>query len=71
MRIYGVQGLQEYIRNDVKLAHLFETYVRSDDRFEITTEVILGLVCFRIKVYIYIYIFLFQACKLKISFNNR
>ncbi|KYN11806.1 Aromatic-L-amino-acid decarboxylase [Trachymyrmex cornetzi] len=49
MRIYGVQGLQEYIRNNIKLAHCFETYIRSDDRFEITTEVILGLVCFRIK----------------------
>ncbi|KYN00781.1 Aromatic-L-amino-acid decarboxylase [Cyphomyrmex costatus] len=49
MRIYGVQGLQEHIRYSIKLAHLFETYVRSDDRFEIVTEVIMGLVCFRIK----------------------
>ncbi|KAL0115752.1 hypothetical protein PUN28_010937 [Cardiocondyla obscurior] len=49
MRIYGVQGLQENIRRTIKLAQLFEKYVRSDNRFEIVTEVIMGLVCFRIK----------------------
>jgi len=50
MRIYGVQGLQEHIRRTIKLAHLFEKYVKSDDRFEIVTKVVMGLVCFRIKV---------------------
>ncbi|XP_014477245.1 PREDICTED: aromatic-L-amino-acid decarboxylase-like [Dinoponera quadriceps] len=49
LRIYGVEGLQQYIRHSIKLARLFEKYVRSDARFEITTEAIMGLVCFRIK----------------------
>ncbi|XP_039302793.1 aromatic-L-amino-acid decarboxylase-like [Solenopsis invicta] len=49
IRIYEVQGLQEHIRRTIKLAQLFENYVRSDDRFEVVTEVVMGLVCFRIK----------------------
>jgi aromatic-L-amino-acid decarboxylase len=49
-RIYGVEGLQHYIRNSIRLAHIFENYVKSDDRFEIVTEVIMGIVCFRLKV---------------------
>ena len=34
----------------VELAKVFESLVRDDKRFEICTEVILGLVCFRLKV---------------------
>ncbi|XP_074841579.1 aromatic-L-amino-acid decarboxylase [Carettochelys insculpta] len=48
-RMYGVKGLQEYIRKHVKLAHEFENLVLQDKRFEICAEVTLGLVCFRLK----------------------
>ena len=34
----------------VALAKQFEQLVRQDVRFEVTNDVILGLVCFRIKV---------------------
>ena len=34
----------------VQLSHAFEALVRQDTRFEICAEVILGLVCFRLKV---------------------
>ncbi|XP_002735383.1 aromatic-L-amino-acid decarboxylase-like [Saccoglossus kowalevskii] len=49
LRLFGVKYLQEYIRTHVKLAHEFEALVKSDPRFEIVTEVIMGLVCFRLK----------------------
>ena len=49
LRIYGVENLQRYIRNHVAQAHEFEALVLSDPRFEIVAEVILGLVCFRLK----------------------
>ncbi|CAH1785663.1 unnamed protein product [Owenia fusiformis] len=49
LRLYGVKALQEYIRKHITLAHEFEALVVKDDRFEITAEVIMGLVCFRIK----------------------
>ncbi|KYO42774.1 fidgetin-like protein 1 [Alligator mississippiensis] len=49
LRMYGVKGLQEHIRQHVKLSHEFEKLVLQDERFEICSEVILGLVCFRLK----------------------
>ncbi|XP_077986272.1 aromatic-L-amino-acid decarboxylase-like [Glandiceps talaboti] len=48
-RLLGVEQLQENIRRQVKLAHEFEDLVKKDPRFEIVTEVIMGLVCFRLK----------------------
>nr|AGS83412.1 aadc [Schmidtea mediterranea]AHB51759.1 aromatic amino acid decarboxylase b [Schmidtea mediterranea] len=49
LRLYGVDGIQKYIRNHIKLAHLFEKLMLGDDRFEIVEEVTMGLVCFRLK----------------------
>ncbi|XP_069691727.1 aromatic-L-amino-acid decarboxylase-like isoform X1 [Periplaneta americana] len=49
LRLYGAQGLQNYIRQQVALAREFEALVRADDRFHVVTEVVLGLVCFRLK----------------------
>ncbi|XP_077454163.1 aromatic-L-amino-acid decarboxylase [Stigmatopora argus] len=48
-RMYGLQGLQAHIRKHVSLAKEFESLVRADKRFEICAEVIMGLVCFRLK----------------------
>jgi len=50
LRMYGVQGLQNYIRHQVTLAREFEALVRKDNRFHVVTEGALGLVCFRLKV---------------------
>lgn len=49
IRHYGVEGLQALVRHHVRLAELFETLVRSDDRFEIVAPRPLNLVCFRLK----------------------
>ncbi|XP_068591923.1 aromatic-L-amino-acid decarboxylase isoform X1 [Cebidichthys violaceus] len=48
-RMYGLHGLQAHIRKHVVLAKEFESLVRADKRFEICAEVIMGLVCFRLK----------------------
>ncbi|XP_076086105.1 aromatic-L-amino-acid decarboxylase-like [Mytilus galloprovincialis] len=49
IRTYGVEGLQHYIRKHIRLAKLFETYVKNDARFEVMGKVTMGLVCFRLK----------------------
>ncbi|XP_014774406.1 aromatic-L-amino-acid decarboxylase [Octopus bimaculoides] len=49
LRTYGIEGLQHYIREHVRLAKLFESKVLEEDRFEVLGEVIMGLVCFRLK----------------------
>ncbi|KAG9345057.1 hypothetical protein JZ751_009598 [Albula glossodonta] len=48
-RLYGLKGLQAHIRKHVLLAKEFERRVREDQRFEISADVVLGLVCFRLK----------------------
>ncbi|CAK5099511.1 unnamed protein product [Meloidogyne enterolobii] len=50
IRSYGVEGLQHYIREHVRLAKLFECLLLADDQlFEVVAEVLMGLVCFRMK----------------------
>jgi len=49
LRHYGVEGLRAYIREHVRLATLFESLVRTDDRFEIPCPRCLSLVCIRLK----------------------
>lgn len=49
LRTYGTAGLQAHIRSGVGLASRFADRVRSDARFELVTEPVLGLVVFRLR----------------------
>jgi aromatic-L-amino-acid decarboxylase len=49
LRHYGIEGLQFHIREHVRLAQQFATWVASDERFELAAPVPLNLVCFRLK----------------------
>jgi len=49
LRAYGRDGLCRFIREHVRLAELFESWVEEDDRFEIATPRSLNLVCFRLR----------------------
>lgn len=49
LRIYGVEGIRNHIRKQIGLAQDFANFMKTDSRFDIVTEVTLGLVCFRIK----------------------
>ncbi len=47
IRHYGIVGLQHHIREHVKLAREFASWVKADERFELTVKPPLNLVCFR------------------------
>jgi aromatic-L-amino-acid decarboxylase len=49
LRHYGVEGLQHHIREHVRVAQQFATWVEGDDRFELAAPVPLNLVCFRLR----------------------
>jgi aromatic-L-amino-acid decarboxylase len=49
IRHYGVEGLQHHIREHVRLAQQFATWVREDSRFELAAPTQLNLVCFRLR----------------------
>lgn len=38
LRLYGVENLQSYIRNHIKLAQQFENLVAQDTRFEVRLD---------------------------------
>jgi aromatic-L-amino-acid/L-tryptophan decarboxylase len=46
-RHYGLEGLRAYVREHMRLAALFERWVREDNRFEIAAPRTMHLVCFR------------------------
>ena len=49
MRSYGIQGLQNNIRNHIRLAARFAGMMRKNKRFEVMNDVRMGLVSFRLK----------------------
>lgn len=51
LRSYGVFNLQSHIRSDIRLAKMFEGFVKSDPRFEIVVPRHFALVCFRLNPY--------------------
>lgn len=48
IRHYGVSGLQAHIREHVRLAELFESFIVGDPRFELAATRTMNLVCFRL-----------------------
>ncbi|XAR58684.1 Tyrosine decarboxylase [Bertholletia excelsa] len=48
LRLYGLENLQSYIRNHIKLAKHFEQLVSHDSRFQFVAPCKFSLVCFRL-----------------------
>ena len=48
IRHYGIEGLQRHVREHVKLAQEFASWVDADERFELAAQPPLNLVCFRL-----------------------
>lgn len=49
LRHYGIEGLQFHIREHVRLAQEFASWVKTDGRFELAVSPPLNLICFRLK----------------------
>ena len=49
LRHYGIEGLQFHIREHVRVAQEFASWIEQDPRFEIAVRPPLNLVCFRLK----------------------
>ncbi len=49
MRHYGIEGLRAHVREHVRLAGVFEGFVRADERFELCAARGINLVCFRLR----------------------
>lgn len=61
LRSYGIEGLQNYIRQHCRLAKRFEALVRKDNRFEVVNDV---------KVWCKNFSFLFLTAKIIIVFQS-
>ena len=48
LRSYGTRGLQDMIREHIRLAKLFESWVKDEEGFELMAPVNLSVVCFRL-----------------------
>src|SRR4051812_12659557 len=48
-RAFGREGLAARIREQLRLAELFASWVKDDARFELSAPVVMGVVCFRFK----------------------
>jgi len=48
IRFYGVEGLQEMVREHIRLAQLFKGWVEEHENFELMAPVSVSLVCFRL-----------------------
>lgn len=49
LRRFGAEHLRAHIREHVRLAEQFESWVRADERFELLAPRTLNLICFRLK----------------------
>lgn len=52
-RSYGLTGLRTYVRRMMAMAKLFESFVRSDERFEVVNDVLLTVCCIRFRYKLY------------------
>lgn len=48
-RTFGREGLAAHIREHLRLAQLFASWVNADSRFELSAPVVMGVVCFRLR----------------------
>jgi aromatic-L-amino-acid/L-tryptophan decarboxylase len=48
-RTFGREGLAARIRDHLRLAQLFTSWVKADARFELSAPTVMGVVCFRLK----------------------
>ena len=48
-RTFGREGLATRLREQLRLAQLFTTWVKEDARFELSAPTVMGVVCFRFK----------------------
>jgi len=49
IRHYGVEGLRAHVREHIRLAAMFEAWVRADRRLEVAAVRTMNLVCFRLR----------------------